>query len=376
MKLTHHSTRVLLGALCALFVLAAAPVLAGHGLPYHGTFQLDGSQENPPVASDLGGNCVAILAGEELFLSCTFTTAPMAAHIHRGSIGENGPVIFTLPAARIIQTSVVLTEDQATAATVGDLYVNFHTAENPGGEIRGQIIFRQVEDTFSMIADGSGLDEATPNASDNSIQCRGFAAEGTPTNILSVQCTHDVPDATAAHLHLGAAGVAGPVIEGFDAPTSPLAKIFNLDDDQYQAFFDGNLYINVHNAAFPGGIVRAQLDNAISSDNSLALQDGRFEVTVTGSSPFGPFVGRARELSDTSGTFSFFSADNQEVLIKVLDFCSAFNTYGVFFAATTDTQFALTVFDTATGTIETYNNTQGTAAVPVIDFGTFNNCTP
>ena len=66
---------------------------------------------------------------------------------------------------------------------------------------------------------------------------------------------------TAGHIHQGAAGANGPVIvpftqsgNTFSAP--PGAK---LNDAQYDAYKAGNLYVNVHSAAYPGGEVRAQL---------------------------------------------------------------------------------------------------------------------
>ncbi|MBS0320944.1 MAG: CHRD domain-containing protein [Proteobacteria bacterium] len=67
---------------------------------------------------------------------------------------------------------------------------------------------------------------------------------------------------TAVHIHEGAAGTNGPVIvpfvltgpNTFSAPPGS-----HLTDAQFAAFRAGNLYVNAHTAAHPGGEVRAQL---------------------------------------------------------------------------------------------------------------------
>jgi hypothetical protein len=69
-------------------------------------------------------------------------------------------------------------------------------------------------------------------------------------------------NATAAHIHLAPAGQNGPVIV-------PLTKTADgewsvpagakLTDAQYDAYRQGNLYVNVHSAANPAGEIRAQL---------------------------------------------------------------------------------------------------------------------
>jgi hypothetical protein len=67
---------------------------------------------------------------------------------------------------------------------------------------------------------------------------------------------------TAAHIHLSPSGTNGPVIvpltkDGDNGWTvGPGAK---LQDAHYQAFKDGNLYVNVHSAANQGGEIRGQI---------------------------------------------------------------------------------------------------------------------
>lgn len=66
-----------------------------------------------------------------------------AAHIHLGAMGQNGPVIIPLAKTAdgiwTVPANTILTSAQFDAYRAGDLYVNVHSAANPGGEIRAQI---------------------------------------------------------------------------------------------------------------------------------------------------------------------------------------------------------------------------------------------
>jgi len=67
---------------------------------------------------------------------------------------------------------------------------------------------------------------------------------------------------TAAHIHVSPAGTNGPVVvtltkDGENGwAVGPGGK---LQDAHYQAFKDGNLYVNVHSAAHPDGEIRGQI---------------------------------------------------------------------------------------------------------------------
>lgn len=67
---------------------------------------------------------------------------------------------------------------------------------------------------------------------------------------------------TAAHIHMGAKGQNGPVIVPLNKTgesTWSVPPSIRLNDQQYEAYGLGNLYVNVHSAANSGGEIRGQI---------------------------------------------------------------------------------------------------------------------
>lgn len=67
---------------------------------------------------------------------------------------------------------------------------------------------------------------------------------------------------TAAHIHLAPAGQNGPVIVSLTRTADNMWSVppgVRLTDTQYDAFKQGNLYVNVHSAALPSGEIRGQM---------------------------------------------------------------------------------------------------------------------
>lgn len=112
--------------------------------------------------------------------------------------------------------------------------------------------------------------------------------------------------------------------------------------------------------------------DCVAGPTRACVLEDRFEVTVdwqTASSSGQAEVADAQ--SEDSAIFTFFDPENWEVLVKVLDGCAVNGFTWVYFAATTDVQFRLTVVDTVTGFDSTYESAGGMPAETVTDSGAF-----
>jgi hypothetical protein len=120
-------------------VLAVSQTMGGQQVT------LSGASEVPPVTTSATGTAtVTIKDDRSVAVAVTVKDmTPTASHIHEGAAGANGPVIvpFTKTGDNTFASApdAKLTDAQYAAYKAGNLYVNVHSAKNPGGEIRGQI---------------------------------------------------------------------------------------------------------------------------------------------------------------------------------------------------------------------------------------------
>lgn len=107
---------------------------------------LSGDQEVPAVTTNAKGEG-HIKIGADKTVSGKIKTTGMEgtmAHIHEGKApGENGPPIITLEKGSdgnwMVPKGSKLTDEQYEAYKAGKLYVNIHSAEHKGGEIRAAL---------------------------------------------------------------------------------------------------------------------------------------------------------------------------------------------------------------------------------------------
>ena len=122
---------------------------------------LSGAFEVPAVTTTSTGTARFTVDGTELdyTLDVQNVTGAIAAHIHRGAVGANGPPIVFLfaqaapgvnvtagslaagsvDAADMIVSAGVSYDSMLTLIRGGNAYVNVHTVARPAGEIRGQV---------------------------------------------------------------------------------------------------------------------------------------------------------------------------------------------------------------------------------------------
>lgn len=129
-----------------LLLFGAAVLLAGCASMGGNALQvrMTGAEEVPPVNTSASGSG-SITVGDDGAVSGSFRTQGStiaAAHIHEGAAGANGPVIVPMQKSGdewVIPAGAKLTPAQLQAYKAGRLYVNFHSAQYKGGEIRAQL---------------------------------------------------------------------------------------------------------------------------------------------------------------------------------------------------------------------------------------------
>ncbi len=249
------------------------------------TARLTAAQEPGDVTSDGSGTAALSLTDDGLAFRVTVSglTGDIAnAHFHREEIGVNGGVErgimddFDGNTAAGMWTAAddeALTEELITALLQGELYINIHTAEFGGGEIRGQV----------LPSEGAGLRAFLTNeavTSDVEQEGSGVAAmtltdQGLVYDLTVTNLTGEIQN---AHFHTGAIGVDGGVVHGifdnFNGNTA--AGVWRSSGDgaltaeDVEALVNGELYLNIHTAEHGGGEIRGQV--LVSSGVGAAVQ--------------------------------------------------------------------------------------------------------
>ncbi|MCX2980763.1 CHRD domain-containing protein [Halieaceae bacterium IMCC14734] len=158
-------------ALSLLLVVITSPAMAAM---ITATASLDGLQEVPPNDSAATGTATFtiddVTGGYEFMLDVDGidvfeikADAVGGIHIHEAPVGSNGGIVINVASDRtslaipafgmFSMTSAGVVDDLGSvlaALAAGDLYINVHTEEYAGGEIRGQLAVVPLPGAFLL----------------------------------------------------------------------------------------------------------------------------------------------------------------------------------------------------------------------------------
>jgi hypothetical protein len=277
----HRRVLVAAGVLALLAGLLAA-VVPGMATANDSTLlraRLNGFNEVPgPGDPDGFGQAFVRLTHDQVCFALEWSDIgrPTRGHIHAGAAGVAGPIVvgfFEAPDG--LPDAVASGRGCVTAAPElianirdhpSDYYVNLHDATFPGGAIRGQLSRGggDIAEPHQLRASLSGANEVPPADPDG----RGRALVSAKDDRVCFSLTWErIAQPALGHIHRGAKGVNGPVVVGFPV-FDGLPASFNGVDGCVSAdpalvgeirHDPAGFYVNLHNAEFPGGVIRGQL---------------------------------------------------------------------------------------------------------------------
>ena len=118
-------------------------------------------------------------------------------------------------------------------------------------------------------------------------------------------------------------------------------------------------------------------DPCAETGTCLSLASGRYTMGVNFAGPNGiGGSGRALPLGDASGAFWFFSDQNLEIVVKVIDVCATLDQFWFYAAGLTNLEVEIWVVDTLSGSTRTFRSPYGTPFEPIREAFQVSSCEP
>ena len=246
------------------------------------TANLTGAQQVPPVATTASALGIFTLSQNQEKLKFRVTISGLSsaitgAHFHTGAAGAVGPVVVNLlsyVAGNVIEGEIVPTAAFLTALNQGQIYINVHTTNNPGGEIRSQLLVENRNLPFDSRLDGNQMVPANPTTGKALAVGRLAPTLDSLTVLVSYAGLSGPP--TDISLYAAPAGTANGTPLVTITPTAVAGNIVSfqltgLAAARVNAFLRGEINLVINTAANPNGEVRGQLLRLAREGYTIAL---------------------------------------------------------------------------------------------------------
>lgn len=189
-------------------------------------------------------------------------TAMMATAGAMGTMSASGTMAATsMMAGTMAATPMMAATMAGTMAMMGTPGMAATMHVMPGMTMAGCVLTTKLSGSAEVPNPGD------PKAGGTATLMISRPATGPGEVCFNISVTGIKLPAAAAHIHKGAAGVAGPVVVPFSAPDDKGMAMGCTEGVDAALIYDiltepQNYYVNVHNTDFPNGAARGQLTSA------------------------------------------------------------------------------------------------------------------
>lgn len=252
------------------FIVATSTFASHLGPKILFTAHLSGDQEVPAVTTD--GNGIATLyLNETRDTLCVrlswfgLSGDANGIHIHHGAMGMNGDVLVNL-SGDIDKEQIygMVTGNDLNPALIADMlsgntYLNLHTASNPNGEIRGQVMAETDFGYYSFLTTSQETDGVMGSMATGLAVMK--ASRDKKWLWIEVIADSLSENPTGAHIHWAAEGMSGPVILSLTdlIDGNRIHGMKEVTPGLVDSLMSGMAYINLHTSMNPAGEIRGQI---------------------------------------------------------------------------------------------------------------------
>ena len=279
--------RILTIMIIAVLLFASSLVASSNRT--HFTAEILGEFVIPQVVTSATGTASLSLSEDETELEYHITIeglTPTLAHFHNAGFDASGPIVKTLDFSGGLTISGVWSSTDGTSSLTaalvnellaGRLYINIHTESNLEGEIRGNVI------PIILFSSSLSGDNEVPSVTTSAHGTGFFFYAGENERLFGYSINVEGLIPTGADFHKGAAGESGDILIPVELVDSHADMGFDdepvhVEDSFVNDLLMGNVYLNIHTEANPGGEIRDQV-NMVPQSSLFAILDGAQQVT-------------------------------------------------------------------------------------------------